>query len=36
VPVVLGVWLLHERPIRLQWLGLGIAGGGLLMLGLAA
>jgi drug/metabolite transporter (DMT)-like permease len=36
VPVVIGVWLLHERPIKSQWVGLVVPAGGLVMLGLAA
>jgi drug/metabolite transporter (DMT)-like permease len=34
VPVVLGVAILHERPAPIQWLGVGLVIGGLVLLGL--
>ncbi len=36
VPIVAGVFLLHERPKSLQWCGIGLVIGGLILLGLAA
>ena len=33
VPVLMGVYLLRERPSRTQWLGVAIVGGGLVLLG---
>ena len=36
VPVLMGVYLLRERPSRTQWLGVAIVGGGLVLLGLAS
>jgi drug/metabolite transporter (DMT)-like permease len=36
VPILMGVWLLRERPDRMQWLGVAIVGGGLVLLGLGA
>jgi drug/metabolite transporter (DMT)-like permease len=36
VPVLMGVYLLRERPSRNQWLGVAIVGGGLVLLGLAS
>jgi drug/metabolite transporter (DMT)-like permease len=34
VPVVLGVLILHERPAPVQWLGVALVIGGLVLLGL--
>jgi len=36
VPVVMGVWLLAERPTRPQWIGVTLMIGGLVLLGLAS
>lgn len=36
VPIVAGVFLLHERPKPLQWSGIGLVIGGLILLGLFA
>jgi len=36
VPIVLGVLLLHERPARIQWLGVTAVIAGLVLLGLSA
>src|SRR6185503_7389538 len=36
VPIVFGVVLLHERPRWVQWAGIGLVIGGLILLGLFA
>jgi drug/metabolite transporter (DMT)-like permease len=36
VPIILGVVLLHERPARIQWLGIVLTVAGVVLLGLAA
>jgi drug/metabolite transporter (DMT)-like permease len=36
VPIALGVLLLHERPVRVQWIGVGLVIAGLVVLGLVA
>ena len=36
VPIVFGVVLLHERPRWVQWAGIGLVIGGLILLGVFA
>ena len=36
VPIVAGVFLLHERPRTTQWAGIGLVIAGLVLLGLTA
>jgi drug/metabolite transporter (DMT)-like permease len=33
IPIVMGVAVLHERPARVQWLGVALVLGGLVLLG---
>jgi drug/metabolite transporter (DMT)-like permease len=36
VPIVMGVYLLRERPSRVQWLGVAMLMGGLILLGVSS
>lgn len=36
VPIIMGVWLLHERPTGVQWLGVALIIAGLITLGLSS
>jgi drug/metabolite transporter (DMT)-like permease len=36
VPILMGVYLLRERPNRTQWLGIAVLSGGLILLGVGA
>ena len=36
IPIVMGVWLLRERPTRAQWIGVALIIGGLITLGITS